>query len=198
MCHIVSQCHLDYVKHTLLAYPCLFYLVIIYLLLRILRHLLLEQRVEKNRVKNSGSSHNLDFRISKAICCSSVHMKGVSFLRIWLRGLAFFENPSINLRWYPANPKNCLTFFCVFGTGNSFTAIIFLGSGRTPFLSIIWSKYPISGHRNSHFSGYKWRFAFRRRCIKLLNFFHVLLVYQQIWLCRQDIQRVLSLLIQLK
>ena len=86
---------------------------------------------EKSGRCKSGSSHNFDLKISKAICCLSVHMNGVFFFRSWLRGLTIFENLSINLRQYPANPKNYLTFFYVFGTGNSFTAIIFWGSGRS-------------------------------------------------------------------
>ena len=36
---------------------------------------------EKSVRCKSGSSHNFDFKISKAICCLSVHMKGVSFFR---------------------------------------------------------------------------------------------------------------------
>ena len=36
---------------------------------------------EKSGLCKSGSSHNLDFKMSKAVCCLSAHMKGVSFFR---------------------------------------------------------------------------------------------------------------------
>ena len=51
---------------------------------------------EKSSRCKSGSSHNFPLKISKAACCFSVQLKGISFLRSWFKGLAILGNPSIN------------------------------------------------------------------------------------------------------
>ena len=47
---------------------------------------------------NTGSSVMRFLSVSNAVCCSSPHVQGTSFFVRLLRGLAKWENPSINAR----------------------------------------------------------------------------------------------------
>ena len=79
----------------LLAYHCLFFLVIIPFILNPEVSVVSIKSWGKSGCCESGSSHNFSSKISKAVYYFSVQLEDISFFRSWFKGLAILENPSV-------------------------------------------------------------------------------------------------------
>lgn len=87
--------------------------------------------MEKSGRIKTGAEVKAFFKLLKASVALGDHLK-LSFLNKSVRGLLRNPYPLMNLLWYSVSPRNPLSCLRLAGSGNNWTASIFLGSVATP------------------------------------------------------------------